>query len=236
MTCSSTTRISTSSLRLSPKVAIGCAVALAAMSGAVWAQSSQMAPSPNAGAEYLFYLPSHSPEADQSAIVQAFIDQGYEVRTYAYAGEPRMTYAKRVAGEIRDLIRQGVAPENISVVGAGSGSAIALLTSAAVGNRHVDYVVLGSCDNTLKSQYQFRPAGNVLGIRDVADSASGSCRPLWSQAPKLRARRDLVLDTGHGAALFSTAREEWIRPMVGWTRGGQVDVGDTKIAMVDRND
>jgi len=218
--------------RRSPKLLLGCAIAIASLSGAAIAQTSPAAQPSQNDKEYLLYLPSNSQEVDHAAIIEAFIDQGYEVSTYAYAGENQLDYARRIADEVRNLMDQGVAPENINVVGGGTGSAITLLTSAAVGNRHVDYVVLGNCDDTLKTQYRFRVAGNVLGISDVADSSSRSCRPFWTSAPKLRNRRDLVLDTGYGAALFDTARDEWMRPMVSWTRGGQVDVGATKVAAV----
>lgn len=235
MTVLSTTRqISTLSRRGSPTLLFACAVAIAAMAGTALAQSTQMAPSQSIDKEYLLYLPANSHDVDHPAIIQAFIDQGYEVSTYAYFGENRIDYANRIADEIRNLISRGVAPQNINVVGGGTGSAIALLTSAAVGSSHVGYVVLGGCDEMLKTQYRFRLAGNVLAIRDAADAGAGSCRPFWSSAPKLRNQRDLVLNTGHGVALFATARDEWLAPLADWTRGGQVDVGKIRIGAVDR--
>jgi len=215
-------------------LAVAVTMLVALVSGA----ASAGMPEANASADdnHLIYLPSDAPGVDHAAIIRAFEERGFNVSTYAYAGEDRVTYAKRVAGEIRGLLRRGVDPGNISVVGAGSGSPIALLTSAALGNRHVNYVVLGQCDAQLKQQYTFHLAGNVLGVRDAEDRSSHSCRPMFERSPRLRERFDLVLKTGYGAALFDRPHEAWLQPMVDWTSGGQVDVGDIKVTQVDRSD
>jgi hypothetical protein len=74
-------------------------------------------------------------------------------------------------------------------------------------------------------------AGRVLGIRDAADPDSDSCRPLWTGAPRVSARQDLVLDTRFGAALFDAPRVEWTQPLLEWSTGGKVDIGDVEITM-----
>lgn len=178
------------------------------------------------GVRHLIYLPSNTDRVDHAAIIQGFIGQGFEVTTLPYAGEDSVNYARRVAGVVRTLMQQGVAAEYINVVGAGTGSPIALLTSAAVGNRNINYVVLGQCDPLLKQQHRFRLSGDVLGVRDVADSGSHSCRPFWQNSPKLRGHQDLALDTGHGAALFDQPRDAWMQPMLDWSTGGKVTVGE----------
>jgi hypothetical protein len=174
MIASTTTRVSPTARGPAPGMLLGCAIAITSLGGVAFAQSPEPAQPPDANLEYLLYVPSNSHQVDHPAIIQSFIDQGYEVRTYGFMGENELDYAHRIAADIRGLMRQGVAPENINVVGGGTGSAITLLTSAAVGNRHIDYVVLGNCDDSLKIQYRFRLAGNVMGIRDVADASSGS--------------------------------------------------------------
>ncbi|MFC3552448.1 hypothetical protein ACFOLC_15700 [Lysobacter cavernae] len=185
-----------------------------------------------AGSPRLIYLPSTEAGVDHAAIVEAFGDQGFDVSTHAYAGEDRRTYARRIAAEIKALMAQGVPAEEINVVGAGTGSAIATLASAAVGNAHVNYVLLGQCDPLLKHQYRFRMSGRVLGVRDDADTASHSCRPLWNESPRVSERQDLVLNTSYGADLFDAPRNEWLQPLLEWSGGGQVDVGEIKVTQV----
>lgn len=185
-------------------------------------------------AQHLIYLPSRSAGVDHAAIIQALGDLGFTVNTLAYAGEPKVDYARRAAGEVRALLSQGVKPAAITVLGAGTGSPVAALTSAVTGNRHVNYVLLGECDPLLKVDFRFRMSGRVLGLRDAADAGSGSCRPLWSESPKVSERRDLVMDTGLGAALFDQPRPEWLQPVAEWAGGGTVDVGKIRIGAVER--
>jgi hypothetical protein len=186
-------------------------------------------------ARHLIYLPSRSSDVDHDAIIQTLGDNGFNVITLPYAGETRPDYAHRVASEIRALTARGVGPGDITVLGAGSGTSVAILTSAVMGTRRVNYVLLGECDPLLKVDYRFRMSGRVLGLRDVADSGSQSCRPLWTDSPKVSARRDMVLSTAHGAALFNQPRVEWLQPVLEWSGGGRVDVGKIRIGGVQRS-
>jgi hypothetical protein len=182
---------------------------------------------------HLLYVPSTEAGVDHAAVVDALSAQGFAVDTYAAeSGEDRLAHARRVAREVRTLIAHGTAPDDISVVGAGTGTPVAALASAVVGNAHVNYVLLGRCDPVLKYEYRFRASGRVLGIRDDADGASHSCRSLWNESPRVTDRQDLVLDTGHGAALFHAPREEWMRLLVQWSGGGRVTVGDVRVTQV----
>ncbi|MDI9239417.1 hypothetical protein QLQ15_10930 [Lysobacter sp. LF1] len=183
---------------------------------------------------HLIYLPSAEAGVDHDAIVQALDKQGFEVTTLANAGENRLAYAKRIAKEVRALMAQGVPADDISVVGAGTSSAVAALTSARVGDRHVNYVLLGQCDPILKAEYNFRMSGRVLGIHDDGDSASLSCRSLWIGSPKVSDRQEIVLDTGFGATLFHEPRAQWVQPLVEWSNGGRVNVGEgARVTQVD---
>jgi hypothetical protein len=179
---------------------------------------------------YLVYVPSRSTTVDHAANVSAFEVRGFTVVTLAYAGEDALAYARRVRGEVRALISRGVSPDAITVVGAGSGSPVAALVSATTGDRRIHYALLGNCDERLAAAPGFHMSGRVLGIRDAGDRASLSCRRLWQGAPKLAARRDLLVDTGHGPALFDAPRAQWLQPLSDWSRGGRVAVGDVKVA------
>ena len=203
-----------------------------AMSAAI--PAAAQSPQDNAmDARHLIYLPSRSPTVDQDAIIRALGDNGFSVITLPYAGETRPDYARRVVGEIRALVARGVAPDDITVLGAGSGTSVAVLTSALASSRRVNYVLLGQCDPLLKVDYRFRMSGRVLGLRDVADAGSQSCRPLWTDSPKVSARRDMVLSTAHGATVFDQPRVEWLQPVLEWNSGGRVDVGRIRIGAVE---
>jgi hypothetical protein len=179
---------------------------------------------------YLVYLPSRSAAVDHAANVRAFEGEGFTVVTLAYAGEDDLAYARRVRGEVRALLASGVDPAAITVVGAGTASPVAALVSATTGDRGVNYALLGNCDERLADAPGFHMSGRVLGVRDAGDTASLSCRRLWRDSPKLGDRRDLVLHTGHGEALFDAPRAQWLQPLADWSRGGKVAVGEVKVA------
>lgn len=197
----------------------------AALFGASVAASAQGSNQP-----HLLYLPDNSSRVDHTAIIQAFESEGFIVDTYAYTNESRVDYAHNIADRIHGLIREGVDPAKISVMGAGWGSDVALLASAVTGNRQVNYVVLGSCNSELKDQPGMHLTGNVMALHD-AGTTSQSCRPLFTGSPRLSARRDIKLSSSFGGALFDTAHSEWTKPATEWMRQGKVNVGEINVAV-----
>lgn len=178
----------------------------------------------------LIYVPDNRLDTEHVAIIQALGDAGFDVRTYSYAGEDAVTYARRIADDVHALMDAGTDPSRITVLGSGMGSTVTQLTSAAVGSRQVSYVLLGQCDRFLKDRARFHMSGRILGLRDDADTESGSCRPLWQDAPKVTARRDTVLHTGLGAALFARPHDMWMKPAVEWGMRGRVKVGEVQVS------
>ena len=184
----------------------------------------------DADARHLIYLPSRDAATDHAANARAFEERGFSVQVMAQADESDKEYILRVRDEIRGMIDRGVDPSAITVLGSGRGSPVTALVSVATGNRHVNYVLLGRCDENLAANTNFRMSGRVLGLRDAGDRSSGSCRPLWRQSPKVTDRRDLVVHTGMGAALFDAPHEAWMAPVSAWSEGGRVDLGELKVA------
>ena len=180
-------------------------------------------------AHHLIYIPSAT--ADATAITDAFIGQGFTVHALTLEQGNHAAQARTVARKVRALMADGIAADDISVIGAGDFTA---LVSAATGNSHVNYVLLGGCDAQLKSQYRFRMSGNVLGIRDSADTASHSCRPLWQGSPRVHERHDQVVDTGLGAALFDKPQPAWTDPALNWASRGTVKIGEMKVSQAER--
>lgn len=187
------------------------------------------AASDDGNSRHLVYIPSAT--ADATAITESFMKQGFSVHALVLEQGDRAAQARTVARQVRAPMADGVPAEDISVVGAGDFNA---LVSVATGNPRINYVLLGGCDAQLKSQYRFRMSGNVLGIRDSADSASHSCRPLWQGSPRVHARHDHVVDTGLGAALFDKPQAAWVDPAINWASHGTVKIGEVKVSQAER--
>ena len=114
-------------------------------------------------------------------IVETFHSRGFTVRSEIRPPNTQvLAYAEKIAGEIRGLLRSGVAPGRITVVGASKGGVIAIFISALLQERDIHFVFLASCHEAVYRNLQemgMRIAGNILSIYDAADDTGcGSCR------------------------------------------------------------
>ncbi len=187
---------------------------------------------------YLFYLhgriiedqglPAVSPvygEYAYGAILEALRQPGFVV-----IGEQRSqdtqadTYAWRVAGQAQKLIRAGVPPDHITVVGASKGAAITILVSYHLQQAEINYVLLAICHPDVLDDFMLQEvslSGNVLSIYDSVDEYAGSCQRLFafSQGKALGGYEEIVLSLGLGHGLVYRPLDEWVRPTVRWASG-----------------
>jgi pimeloyl-ACP methyl ester carboxylesterase len=133
-------------------------------------------------------------------------------------------YARKVAGQVNQLLSAGVPARRINVVGYSRGAFIALLTATYVSNSEVGYVVLAACMNETGAFKQFAPAlmryseklsGQFLSIRDQADPDFGSCAPYFAQATSRPANVEMMLATGKGHQ-FGVEPDVWAGLAVKW--------------------
>jgi dienelactone hydrolase len=133
-------------------------------------------------------------------------------------------YAKKVAGQVNQLLSAGVPARRINVVGYSRGAFIALLTATYVSNSEVGYVVLAACMNETGAFKQFARAlmryseklsGQFLSIWDQADPDFASCAPYFAKATSRPANVEIMLTTGKGHQ-FGAEPDVWIGPAVKW--------------------
>jgi hypothetical protein len=169
-------------------------------------------------------LPATSPEYGEyqyEEILRALQDYGFVVISEQRRRNSDATeYARRVAGQIHDLVESQVPGGSITVVGASKGAAIAILVSNLLADSEVNYVLLGGCNPPTVDelmQHGVSPFGNVLAIYDSSDEYAGSCEGLFSYAEGkgLGHRSELVhVGTGHG--ILYEPLSEWVVPTVKW--------------------
>jgi hypothetical protein len=179
-------------------------------------------------AKYLFYLHGRIiEEQGVNAVSPTFGPYEYEriLHTFADTGfivisEPRgegtevRQYASKVAGQINSLIHAGVAPGNITVVGASKGGSIAAATSSQLQNREVNYVLLAACATS-------ELYGNVLSIWDYKDdTGAATCKRDLAQAKGLNNHKEVELRLGLGHGVLYRPLKEWIDPVVDWANNG----------------
>jgi Tol biopolymer transport system component len=180
-------------------------------------------------AKYLFYLHGKIVE-DQGAravsekhgayeyekIVEGFRAEGFNVVSEARPAETDVEkYAGKVAVEIRGLLKDGVAPENITVVGASKGAFIAMLASTYVKNKNVNYVIIAGCGAGEEFLKLANLYGNVLSIYEKSD-VTGSCRAIFDDAEGLNKQKEVMLETNLAHGFLYRPMREWLIPTLDW--------------------
>ncbi|HEX8680186.1 MAG TPA: alpha/beta hydrolase [Chthoniobacterales bacterium] len=150
-------------------------------------------------------------------IVQALERKGFTVITESRPkGTDAKEYARTVVAQIHTLLKAGVPPNRISVVGASKGSVIAMIASTALKNREVNFVIMANCNDWLMRTHQIDLHGNVLSIYDVNDEFGRTCQPFFEKATGLGRRKEVELKIGTGHAILYQPLPEWIDLVEQW--------------------
>jgi len=185
--------------------------------------------------KYLFYLhgkiiedqgipaiSSEYGEYEYRAILERLAEQGFIVISERRSKNTNSNeYAKLIAEQISSLMSAGVSANNITVVGASKGAAIAIIVSHLLENESVNFVFLGTCHpDVIESfkQDQINLHGNILAIYDSEDKYAGTCDELISISDDrgISGSDEIVLDVGTGHGILYKPLDEWILPSVQW--------------------
>ena len=183
---------------------------------------------------YLFYISGYLVEAgntrpvspkfgvyEYEQILDAFRQSGLivisEARKKTDEIEP---YAAKVAGQVRRLLKAGVPPEQITVVGASQGSWMAMLVSTYLENRHVNFVFISGCsaDDGLLKLVNLH--GNVLIIYEKTDIWPGTrpCNRFRADATGLSEYKEVETNTGQRHGFLYRPMKEWVEPTIEWAQ------------------
>jgi hypothetical protein len=153
-------------------------------------------------------------------IAQQFADSGFRVISEVRAANTDPDrYADSVVGQVRRLIRSGVSPSHITVVGASKGAVIAMLVATRLGTP-IRYVLLANCNDWVLQHFPLQLHGDVLSVFEATDPVGRSCQRQFDRSPSLGRRRELRLNTGLGHGFIFRPLREWLGPTIAWARGG----------------
>jgi hypothetical protein len=182
-------------------------------------------------ARYIFYISGYivaagntrptSPKFgvyEYEKILDTFKERGFvvisEARKQSTEIEP---HAEKVAAQVKQLLKAGVPPRNITVVGASQGSWIAMLVSTYVANRGLNFVFIAACaadDGLLKVMNLH---GNVLFISERTDHP-GSCQRFRDDATGISDYNAIEVNTGLKHGFLYRPMKEWVEPAIEWAR------------------
>ncbi len=125
-------------------------------------------------------------------------------------------YAHKIVQEINTLIQSGIAPENITVLGASKGSLIAMLVSTELGNSDLNFILMGNCNDWVLENFDINLQGHILSIYEKSDEFGNSCEAIVANSKQVKTFKEIVLETNLGHGFLYQPLEDWIVPAVEW--------------------
>lgn len=184
-------------------------------------------------ARYLFYLhgliieeqgtrptsPRHG-VYEYREILEHFRDEGFVVVSEARPkGTDPEAYGAKVAAQVRDLLRAGVSPRHVTVMGASKGGVIAMIASTLLRERHVRFVLMASCgDYDIFKRFKVDLSGEILSVYDDKDEVAGTCADFFKRSSGVSKRTEVVLKLGLGHGILYRPLKEWTGPAAAWAR------------------
>ena len=186
----------------------------------------------DAKANYLFYLHGRLIENqgirptdprygvyEYEEILNTLAARGFTVVSEARAKDTDVNqYATKVVRQIKTLIKAGVPPQHITVLGASKGSLITMRVSTLLQNKNVNFVIMSNCNDWVDKNFQIDLYGNVLSIYDVNDEFGGTCQKFFNKAHGLNRHNEVVLKIGTGHAVLYKPMKEWVDLVVEWAK------------------
>jgi hypothetical protein len=128
------------------------------------------------------------------------------------------SFATHVAQQVDSLLRLGVSPQAITVVGFSKGGWIAILASSRLHNPALSFVFMGAC-----GPWAFQPdlhvTGRLLSLYETSDSLGVSCAPMFANRSPGSQIREIPLSLGLGHGTFFQPRSAWLDPVLAWAHG-----------------
>jgi hypothetical protein len=130
-------------------------------------------------------------------------------------------YAVEITNQIDSLIKSGIEPMKITVVGTSKGGYIAQYVSTLANNPDLNFVFVASFRNSdLEDIPEINYCGNILTIYEKSDSFGVSAlqRKKTSNC-EIKIFEEIELKTGLGHGFLFKPLKEWIEPTIKWAKG-----------------
>ncbi len=151
-------------------------------------------------------------------IVVALGRSGANVHAPVRTGNPsNEASAQQVVAFVEELLKSGVSPTHITVVGASQGSIIAMLVSETLKNPALKFVLMGACNDWVRNEINPDLYGHILSIYEVGDPYGASCEPLTANKPGVSSFKEHRLSTGLSHGFLYSPLPAWIEPTLLWS-------------------
>tara|TARA_A100000171_G_scaffold43576_1_gene45709 strand:- start:851 stop:1495 length:645 start_codon:yes stop_codon:yes gene_type:complete len=130
-------------------------------------------------------------------------------------------YAIGIVNQIDSLIKTGVAPQKITVVGTSKGGYIAQYVSTLATNENLNFVFIASFrDNDIQNIPEINYCGAILTIYEKSDPFGVSALERKNTSGcNIKHFKEIELNTGMGHGFLFKPLKEWIQPTLKWANG-----------------
>lgn len=120
--------------------------------------------------------------------------------------------------EIQALLRAGVQPYDIVVVGVSEGGLLSMVASTTLANKQLSFVILGACSPWAQTNLKLNLHGRILSIYEQNDPFGNTCSPIAKKSTGVTAYRELPLHTGLRHGFVYRPIPEWLNPTLRWSQ------------------
>jgi hypothetical protein len=159
---------------------------------------------------------------EYNEIIAEFEKSGFKVISEKRNGNVNARdYAVGIVSQIDSLIKIGVEPQKITIVGTSKGGYIAQYVSTLANNQNLNFVFIASFRNSdMQDIPDINYCGNILNIYEKSDpfGVSALQREKTSNC-ELKHFKEIELNTGMGHGFLFKPLKEWIEPTINWANG-----------------
>lgn len=155
-------------------------------------------------------------------VLNQFKQAGFEVISEKRAANTDVySYASKVVKQIDSLLKKGIKPDHITVIGTSKGGYIAQHISTLAKNPALNFIFIGCYrDQDLIDIPEINFCGNILTIYEKTDEFGVSAiKRKETSKLKVSRFRQLELNTGLKHGFLFRAMPEWINPSIQWANG-----------------
>lgn len=154
---------------------------------------------------------------EYTGIIAALKARGYVVYTEErpFGADPDY-YSWQVAKAVDSLLKQGVSPEYITVVGSGKGALITMLASSHIRKNDVKYVVLSGCNQLVSHYFHINLYGTILSVHEKTDNVWVSCEAIKEASKDVYKYKEVELNTGLQNGYLYKPMDEWLALVYEW--------------------
>ncbi|CDL85166.1 esterase [Xenorhabdus szentirmaii] len=156
---------------------------------------------------------------DFPGVKESLSDPDYHLIAYH---RPKNTnpfeYAKKLNNDINKLIKAGVLPQNITIIGFSRGGEITIYSATELKNKNISYIILAACSNEIQRNKKYKLYGHVYSVIEKSDEV-GSCDGIKNNSgDNIRSYDELLIDTGQSHGVFFRPNPEWVKPVKDWIK------------------